>query len=280
MCYRFFDFWPKCQTCIQEAGFTLDNAKYWYLNFYYNFITKAIDMNRVHVTNLDTDSIYFAVAGDINEGYNQAFKHVIKDQEFYDKNYPLFFPNPLRCMSKANADQNKSDISINGLNDDPLSLNAQEQSPMEIGDLALQDPSHNKNNKLEINSDEKKLMGCCVEKSYDSMVCLGPKYYTGIVDSYKHFSKKNLYRPWVDEVNKVKGISIKKNYNISFQKYLNVLDKSTIEHGIHTGFQIKDNQMTVIQMNKNALTCAHNKMYVFENHSCAPICKGAKYEIR
>jgi hypothetical protein len=97
------------------------------------------------------------------------------------------------------------------------------------------------------------------------MICLGPKCYTGIINQ--------------DETKRVKGVSLKKNINITFNSYLNVLDNKSIEVGIHTGFQMKDNKMTQIYMNKNALTCAHNKMYVFENHSCAPLIKNVKYRI-
>jgi hypothetical protein len=207
-----------CYTCIQESVFTLDNAKYWYLNYYYGFINKALDMDTIHITTLDTDSIYFAVAGNPNKESNQGFEYVIKDKKFYDENVNLFLPND---------ELQKSD-----------------------------------NRLIKIN-DEMKLLGCAIEKHYDSMICLGPKCYTGIINK--------------DETKRVKGVSLKKNKNITFNSYLNVLDNKSIEVGIHTGFQMKDNKMTQIFMNKNALTCAHNKMYVFENHSCAPLIKDVKY---
>ncbi|KAA6390920.1 MAG: hypothetical protein EZS28_013554 [Streblomastix strix] len=38
----------KCNMPLQEAVFTLDNSKFWYLNFVYNFIYQCIDMDRVH----------------------------------------------------------------------------------------------------------------------------------------------------------------------------------------------------------------------------------------
>ena len=34
-------------TPFQSALFTLDNAKYWYLNFIYNFMFKAFDTNKI-----------------------------------------------------------------------------------------------------------------------------------------------------------------------------------------------------------------------------------------
>jgi hypothetical protein len=74
----------RCKTCIQEAYFTLDNAKFWYLNFIYNFLYKALDRRKFHFIEGDTDSMYWAVAGDPNDDYKQGFKHIITDQAFYD----------------------------------------------------------------------------------------------------------------------------------------------------------------------------------------------------
>ena len=75
-----------CNTCLQEAFFTLDNAKYWYLNFVYNFMEKAFDMSRIHYVEGDTDSMYWAISG-------SSFQDVIKDKDFYDKNAKYFFPD-------------------------------------------------------------------------------------------------------------------------------------------------------------------------------------------
>ena len=38
--------------------------------------------------------MYFAIAGNPEEDYTQGFKHVIKDQEFYDEHVYEWFPNP------------------------------------------------------------------------------------------------------------------------------------------------------------------------------------------
>jgi hypothetical protein len=38
----------SCDTCLQESYFTLDNAKFWYLNFIYNFMYRCLDMDRIH----------------------------------------------------------------------------------------------------------------------------------------------------------------------------------------------------------------------------------------
>ena len=84
----------KCDTCIQEAFFTLDNAKFWYLNFVYNFMYKCLDMDRIHFVEGDTDSMYWAIAGNPNEDYHQRFNHVVNDKEFYDNHVYDWFPNP------------------------------------------------------------------------------------------------------------------------------------------------------------------------------------------
>jgi hypothetical protein len=74
------------QTCIQCGFFTLDYAKYWYLNFIYNFLYKCCDVNKFHFIEGDTDSIYIAVSGDFDDGLDQTIKHIITDMDFYNDN--------------------------------------------------------------------------------------------------------------------------------------------------------------------------------------------------
>ncbi|KAA6375414.1 MAG: hypothetical protein EZS28_029059 [Streblomastix strix] len=81
-----------CKTPLQVAYFVLDNAKYWYLNFIYNFMYKCFDMDKLHFVEGDTDSAYWSVSGDENAGIKQQFKYVIKNQQFYDENAKYFFP--------------------------------------------------------------------------------------------------------------------------------------------------------------------------------------------
>jgi hypothetical protein len=59
-------------TAIQEAVFTLDNAKFWYIKFVYDFIYKCMDLSKIHFIEGDTDTLYYAISG------NQT-KIVIKD---------------------------------------------------------------------------------------------------------------------------------------------------------------------------------------------------------
>jgi hypothetical protein len=61
----------KCNTCIQESFFTLDNAKYAYVNFVYNFMHKCLDMSKIHFIEGDTDSSYWAISGDSEEDIHQ-----------------------------------------------------------------------------------------------------------------------------------------------------------------------------------------------------------------
>ena len=72
----------RCKTPLHQAFFTLDNSKYWYLTFYYDFICKCYDLNKIHFIEGDTDSMYFAVSGD-----------VISNKEFYYKHYNKFLPS-------------------------------------------------------------------------------------------------------------------------------------------------------------------------------------------
>ena len=83
----------NCDTPIQEGFFTLDNAKYWYLNFMYRFMFKAYDTERFHFIEGDTDSMYWAVAGDPTKPITQDFDEIIKNRKFYDKNVHEFLPD-------------------------------------------------------------------------------------------------------------------------------------------------------------------------------------------
>ncbi|KAA6367173.1 MAG: hypothetical protein EZS28_037301, partial [Streblomastix strix] len=71
---------PKTATCftsIQSGVFTLDNAKYWYLNYIYNFMYKCLDRKRFHFVLADTDSIYIAIAGNPTKDYIYDYKKIL-----------------------------------------------------------------------------------------------------------------------------------------------------------------------------------------------------------
>ena len=130
----------KCETCIQEAFFTLDNAKYWYLVFIYDFMYKCMDTNRFHFIEGDTDSAYWAISGDPSLDNKQAFQAIITDKQFYDENIYKFAPYDFFCFDEKNK-------------------------------LKLE-------TKVEQKAHEKKLLGLAIEKQGDNMIALCPKCYT------------------------------------------------------------------------------------------------------
>jgi hypothetical protein len=62
--------------------------------FYYEFLNKCIDMNKIHAIEGDTDSLYFAVAGDPTKDYHQGFRNVVKNKGYYHKHFYEWFPDP------------------------------------------------------------------------------------------------------------------------------------------------------------------------------------------
>lgn len=130
----------KCDTCIQEAYFTLDNAKYWYLVFIYDFMNKCMDVNRFHFIEGDTDSAYWAVSGDPELDNKQAFQAIITDKKFYDENIYKFAPYDFFCFDEKYK---------------PKLTTKEEQK-----------------------AHEKKLLGLAIEKQGDNMIALCPKCYT------------------------------------------------------------------------------------------------------
>jgi hypothetical protein len=90
----------KMKTPLQCAVWTLDNAKYWYLKFIYDFLFKAFDTEKFHFIEGDTDSAYWAVSGNPKKGFSQGFDYIIKDKEFYEKNYKKWIGNKLLGFTK------------------------------------------------------------------------------------------------------------------------------------------------------------------------------------
>ncbi|KAA6402765.1 MAG: hypothetical protein EZS28_001710 [Streblomastix strix] len=88
---------PKTATCftsLQSGVFTLDNAKYLYLNYIYNFMYKCLDRKRFHFVLADTDSIYIAIAGDPAKDCHQQFETIVTDEQFYDQHVYQYLPDP------------------------------------------------------------------------------------------------------------------------------------------------------------------------------------------
>ena len=113
-----------------------------------------MDMTKIHFIEGNTDSMYYAVAGNSQYPASQLFNYVIKDRDFWDKHVYKFFPNP------------------------------------ELDSIA----------------DEKKILGCAIEKIGDNMIALAPKCYT--------IWNNNGQTKAV----KLKGVSLKKN-NIVHDDY-------------------------------------------------------------
>ncbi|KAA6360166.1 MAG: hypothetical protein EZS28_044307, partial [Streblomastix strix] len=54
-------------------------------------ILQTFDQTKMHIVQLDIDSLTLAISGDKNRGSEQRFDAVIKDVEFYNKNKGFFF---------------------------------------------------------------------------------------------------------------------------------------------------------------------------------------------
>jgi hypothetical protein len=63
---------------------------------------KCLDITRIHFVEGDTDSMYWAVAGDITESNTQGFKHVLASPEFYNAHVYEFFPANFYSTNSSN----------------------------------------------------------------------------------------------------------------------------------------------------------------------------------
>jgi hypothetical protein len=91
-----------CKTPLIQGFFTLENAKFWYLNFIYNFMYKYLDMTKIHFVERDTNSMYWAVSGSKSDDYQKGFKYVIKDHKFYNENTYKFTPSSFYSSDNSN----------------------------------------------------------------------------------------------------------------------------------------------------------------------------------
>ncbi|KAA6400512.1 MAG: hypothetical protein EZS28_003968 [Streblomastix strix] len=83
-----------CFTSLQSGVFTLDNAKYQYLNCFYNFMYKFLIRRRFNFIFADTDSIYIAIAGNPAKDCHQQFEAIVTDKQFYDQHVYQYLPGP------------------------------------------------------------------------------------------------------------------------------------------------------------------------------------------
>jgi hypothetical protein len=94
---------PK--TPIQSAVFTLDNAKFWLLNFVYRYLNKTLDKDKYMIVYTDTDSLYIAVADEETEArilgmtdWIPAEKELLKFQmETISDNFLAVGPKSYTC---------------------------------------------------------------------------------------------------------------------------------------------------------------------------------------
>ncbi len=203
----------RCKTPIHEAYFTLDNAKVWYLMFIYKFMNRCLDMERIHFIEGDTDSIYIAVAGDPSLGREQGLQAVIKDHDFYNEHIFKFAPYDFYC----------SDESKRPTCDTPRLRKAH----------------------------EKKLMGLAVEKTFDSMVALCPKCYTGWLED-------ESTGVITVKATKCKGINIRQN-PLKHTDYCDIIFKGGVKDGTNTGIRTVGGFEVKYTVHKSALTGKHVK---------------------
>ncbi|KAA6364944.1 MAG: hypothetical protein EZS28_039529 [Streblomastix strix] len=246
----------NCKTCLQVAFAVLDCAKYWFMNFYYNFLTLMIDMNRVHLIYCDTtDSMMLAVAGDPKQNYKQGFSAVIKDKEFYDKNFYKFFPKPKLIITKESQ---------------PIldKIEQLDERKLKIKELQTEN--------------EKKPLGVAYEHCGSTLITLAPKNYW----LRQEFDKKDPI------VVKLKGMSLKLNPQINKDAYENNIKNGKIVKGKNTSLRQHQernsddevfSKMSRINTTKNGITGVHAKMIVLENQCCCPYIDGIsadKYKIQ
>jgi hypothetical protein len=98
---------PK--TPIQSAVFTLDNAKFWLLNFVYRYLSIRLDKDKYMILYTDTDSLYIAVADEETEAcllgmtdWIPSEKELLKFQvETVSDNFLAVGPKSYTCWEAA-----------------------------------------------------------------------------------------------------------------------------------------------------------------------------------
>ncbi|KAA6378468.1 MAG: hypothetical protein EZS28_026007 [Streblomastix strix] len=68
-----------------------DNIRAVQVDSEYCRCNNSFDQTKMHIVQLDTDSLTLAISGDKNRGPEQIFDAAIKDVEFYNKNKGYFF---------------------------------------------------------------------------------------------------------------------------------------------------------------------------------------------
>jgi hypothetical protein len=217
---------------------------------------KAFDTDRVLSIEGDTDSKYFAISGNPDEGYKQGIKYIIKDKKFYSENVFKYLTSDYYLPEEYEYLRPTFKTTPEGVLTDKGKL-----------DKMLFD---------------KKILGCAIEKDGENIIALGSKCYTTFNDdgttkslklkgvnksTNKHIKYLNYENIIDDKENLING----KNYLLTFRKFetkpeikeiKNKLTNQTFEMGVDYF------KYVYIELNKTALTGLFNKMKVIKNSSC------------
>ncbi|KAA6396517.1 MAG: hypothetical protein EZS28_007956 [Streblomastix strix] len=115
-------------------------------------------------------------------------------------------------------------------------------------------------------AEEKKLMGITTESQGENIVCLTPKCYS-------LYNGNEQIDDIVSLVNRMKGVSEKKA-NLTTNDYIKCLNDGFNINVTTINLQMKMGIMSMINMEKSALTGINNKMVVLSNGCCAPFMYG------
>jgi hypothetical protein len=252
-----------CDTCLIEGFFTLDNAKFLYLNYIYNFMNKCLDMSKIHFVEGDTDSMYWAVAGKITKplpilpsmsfkekfkttvknyirrqrDQKQGFTHIILDQDFYNENVYKWMPSSFYSTNNSNP-KFKTE--------------------------------------LEQRLFDKKLGGFAIEKQDDCAIAEAPKSYNtfSLPVNFHKLNTNNLTLDITEGISRhytAKGVRKCQN-PLTVKDYHDILMKRTTKQGTNTNLQLHDGEMSKVIITKNVLTAAHTKYRVSSDFStCFPL---------
>ena len=106
--------------------------------------------------------------------------------------------------------------------------------------------------------DEKKLLGVAIENEADNCIALAPKCYT----LFNNDDSNNKVR--------FKGVRKEQNKHLNTSSFIDVVMNNSIVKGRNCNLQLKNNVMSSVLIEKNALTSVHTKMIVLSNGCCCP----------
>ena len=110
--------------------------------------------------------------------------------------------------------------------------------------------------------DEKKLLGVAIENEADNCIALAPKCYT----LFNNDDSNNKVR--------FKGVRKEQNKHLNTSSFIDVVMNNTVVKGRNCNLQLKNNVMSSVLIEKNALTAVHTKMIVLSNGCCCPYLYG------